>query len=169
MICLSWNCRGLASKPKKLALKDLISCCNPDIVFLQETLGKSLEVESALGSLLPGWSFLAVDASGHSGGLAIGIKIGRLKTLSTWGLKFFMGMEVMSSDFDFPLTFVNIYGPCQGRVSFWNDLLSKNLLKVENLIFGGDLNFSMGISEAWGPLATEDPLSDFFVNALQGH
>lgn len=169
MICLSWNCRGLASKPKKLALKDLISRCNPDIVFLQETLGNSMEVEAALGSLLPGWVFMAADASGHSGGIAMGFKQGKLKVLSSWGLQNVLGMEVVSSEFDFPLTIVNVYGPCQGRAMFWNEFLSKSLVQDKNLIIGGDLNFSMGTSEAWGPLAREDPLTDFFTNALLSH
>jgi len=74
MILSSWNCRGLASKPRKLALRDWILNSKSDIVFLQETLGKGLEVESMLSSLLPGWKFSAVVSSGHSGGLAIGYK-----------------------------------------------------------------------------------------------
>eukprot|EP00253_Pinus_taeda_P002838 PITA_02838 len=34
------------------------------------------------------------------------------------------------------------------------------------MIVGGDLNFSIGRAEAWGPSAREDPMSDFFHKAL---
>eukprot|EP00253_Pinus_taeda_P021308 PITA_21308 len=78
-------------------------------------------------------------------------------------------MEIVSTDFNFPLLFVNVYVPCQARVPFWNALLSKGLIKDKNLIIGGDLNFSLGIAEAWGPLVREDPLTDFFSNALLTH
>eukprot|EP00253_Pinus_taeda_P013921 PITA_13921 len=162
----SWNCRGLASKPKKLALRDWLQNSKSDILFLQETLGKGSEVESMLKSLLPGWSFSAIDSSGHSGGLAIGYREGRIKCINLWGLKHAMGMEVLSPDFPSPFQIVNIYGPCQGRELFWTDMLEKSLMNTPLLVVGGDLNFSLGRAEAWGPSAREDPLSDFFHKAL---
>ena len=67
MILTSWNCRGLASKPKKLALKEWINNSNLDVIFLQETLGRAFEIEAMLKTLLPGWIFSAVDSTGiHS-------------------------------------------------------------------------------------------------------
>lgn len=147
MILSSWNCRGLASKPKKLALKDWILNSKVDILFLQETLGKATEVETTLKALLPGWTFSAIDSSGHSGGLAIGFKEGRIKVINQWGMKQVMGMEVISPDFIHPISIVNIYGPCQGREIFWDDLLSKPLMKSSLSIVGGDLNVSIGRAE----------------------
>eukprot|EP00253_Pinus_taeda_P016222 PITA_16222 len=169
MILLSWNCRGLASKPKKLALKELVSRYNLDILFLQETLGRSLEVESVLRISFPGWVFHAIDAEGHLGGLAIGVREGRLQINSLWGMAHVLGMEVFSLEMGFPFLVLNIDGPCQGRESFWKNLLSISLLKDRSLILGGDLNFSIGNAEAWGPSAREDPLSDFFANTLLSH
>lgn len=166
MIMSSWNCRGLASKPKKLALKEWILNSKVDILFLQETLGKATEIESMLKALLPGWSFSAIDSSGHSGGLAIGFKEDRIKVINQWGMKQVMGMEVISPDLSLPISIVNIYGPCQGRETFWDELLSKPLMKSSLAIVGGDLNFSIGRAESWGPSAREDTLSDFFFNLL---
>lgn len=77
-----------------------------------------------------------------------------------------MGMEVKSPDFAFPITILNVYGPCQGRELFWNNLMSISLLKTNHLVLGGDLNFSVGRVEAWGPSAREDPLMNFFLNLL---
>jgi exonuclease III len=147
----------LASKPKKLALKDWINNSNLDVIFLQETLGKASEIEPMLKTLLPGWIFSAAGSSGHSGGIAIGLKKDGLKVINQWGMKNVMGMEVISPDFSFPITLVNIYGPCQGRESFWEDLMTKSVMKSPLMIMGGDLNFSIGRAEAWGPSAREDP------------
>jgi len=169
MIFFSWNCRGLASKPKKLALKELSQRHNPNVLMLQETLGTSEEVLSSLKSLLQGWHFQVVDSIGHSGGLATGIKGGRLKLLNLWGMKHALSMEVQSPEFGFPLMILNIYGPCQGRASFWNELLSKSVMRNHNLVIGGDLNFSIGNAETWGPSAKADSLSYFFMNALISH
>ena len=66
------------------------------------------------------------------------------------------------------LCFMNIYGPYLDRVRFWNNLLSLDCLKTSRLIFGGDLNFSLGCSEIWGEKATVDSLSDFFSVSLDG-
>lgn len=166
MILTSWNCRGLANKPKKLALKEWVLNSKADVIFLQETLGKASEIESMLKTLLPGWIFSAIDSSGHSGGIAIGTKEGRVKVINHWGMKQVMGMEVSSPDFSFPINIVNIYGPCQDREFFWAELMSKSVLKSSLLIMGGDFNFSMGRAEAWGPSAREDPLTAFFFNLL---
>ena len=40
-------------------------------------------------------------------------------------------------------------------------------LKCEKLILGGDLNFSMGLSEIWGTRALMDSLSNFFTKSLE--
>eukprot|EP00253_Pinus_taeda_P035349 PITA_35349 len=162
----SWNCRGLASKPKKLALRDWLLNSKSDILFLQETLGKGPEVETMLKSLMPGWSFSAIDSSGHLGGLAIGYREGRIKIINQWGTKHVMAMEVISPDFSHSFLIVNIYGPFQGRETFWTDLLAKSLMNTSLSIVGGDLNFSIGRAKAWGPSGREDPLSDFFHNVL---
>ena len=42
-------------------------------------------------------------------------------------------------------------------------------LNCTKIIFGGDLNFSMGLSEIWGDRARSDCLSDFFAKILNDH
>eukprot|EP00253_Pinus_taeda_P028916 PITA_28916 len=79
-----------------------------------------------------------------------------------------MGMEVISPDFPSPFLIVNIYGPCQGRELFSTDLLAKSVMNSPLMVVGGDLNFSLGRAEAWGPSAREDPLTVFFQEALMG-
>eukprot|EP00253_Pinus_taeda_P033651 PITA_33651 len=72
MKLLSFNCRGFASSAKKLALRRLLTSDRLDIIFLQETLCQADHLIHLLSSWLPNWNFDALDASGRSGGLAIG-------------------------------------------------------------------------------------------------
>jgi hypothetical protein len=64
---------------------------------------------------------------------------------------------------------LNVYGLYVVRAPFWETLLKKQLLKVENLILGGDLNFSLGEAEFWGPTAHPDPQSGIFSHLLMDH
>jgi hypothetical protein len=48
------------------------------------------------------------------------------------------------------------------RETFWENLLRKSFLDADNIILGGDLNFTIGASEVWGPNASVDPLGGFF-------
>ena len=57
MIVMTLNYRGLASKPKKLAICRLVSEQSVDVLFLQETMGDGVLFAGNMESLLPGWTF----------------------------------------------------------------------------------------------------------------
>ena len=82
-----------------------------------------------------------------------------------------MGLGLCASLFSLELNLdvclVNIYGPYIDREVFWKNLLDLDCMKCEKLILGGDLNFSMGLSEIWGFRARSDSLSDFFTKTLE--
>jgi hypothetical protein len=61
---------------------------------------------------------------------------------------------------------LNVYGPYLDRLPFWETLLKLKLLKAKNLILGGDLNFSLGEAETWGPTARPDPLTTRLTHLL---
>ena len=48
---------------------------------------------------------------------------------------------------------VNSYGPCSDTITISEYFVRKSFLKKENLELWGDLNFSDGIFEIWGPNA----------------
>ena len=75
-------------------------------------------------------------------------------------------MELYSKELCFPLLLLNVYGPCQEREMFWSSFFQKSFLNHQNLIIGGDLNFSLGVSESWGANARADPLTDFFLSKI---
>ena len=72
MIVMTLNCRGLASKAKKLAICKLVADQSVDVLFLQETMGDGVLFAVNMELLLSGWNFCFVDAKGKSGGLLAG-------------------------------------------------------------------------------------------------
>jgi exonuclease III len=96
MKILSFNCRGLANPAKKSSLKRLVVVIDLDVIFLQETMGVSELVVASLESLFPGWSFVAVDAKGRSGGLATGWSLKRCNCERIWGFESGIGLNIFS-------------------------------------------------------------------------
>ena len=72
MILITLNCRGLASKPKKLAVCRLVEVQHVDVLFLQESMGIGHLLVVDLESMLKGWNFIYLDARGKYGGLPLG-------------------------------------------------------------------------------------------------
>ena len=55
MILMSLNVRGLASLPKKLAVKRLIDLHSADVIFIQETMIERCVLVQELEHLIHGW------------------------------------------------------------------------------------------------------------------
>lgn len=68
----SWNVRGLNSPRKHRMIKNMIKQERPQICFLRETKCNSDTLRNILSRVWIGSRSVAVDASGASGGLAIG-------------------------------------------------------------------------------------------------
>ena len=78
-----------------------------------------------------------------------------------------MCVSLFSIEVNVDLCFVNVYGPYVERERFWTNLLDLECLKCAKLILGGDLNYSVGLSEIWGDRARMDCLSDFFTKKME--
>ena len=161
MKVMSFNCRGLARPQKKAALRRIIFVDGPDIILLQETLGVGTVVKARLEGWLPGWSFESLDARGRSSGLAVGWKDRTIKSQNLWGMESVLGLNFLSLELGETFNIFNIYGPYQDRIPFWDSLLGNSLLKSDSLILGGDMNFTLGQSEVWGPHAQIDTLTGY--------
>jgi hypothetical protein len=71
-------------------------------------------------------------------------------------------VEVLIVDLGQNFTILNIYGPYQDRVPYWESLVPRYFFLRDNVIIGGDLNFSLGEIEVWGPRAHADSHTDLF-------
>lgn len=65
-----------------------------------------------------------------------------------WGGEGLLGVDITATKIDVPLRLINIYGPYHNRVGYWDNLMSTSLMNYENIIIGGDLNFSLGHVES---------------------
>ena len=146
MIVMTLNCRGLASKPTKLAICRLVSDQSMDVLLLQETMGDGILFAGNMELLLPGWNFCSVDAKEKSGDLLVGWRNRFLLFLNSWAMDLGLCVSLYSTEIQMEICFVKIYGPYVDREGYWNNLLDFISTNCTRIIFGGDLNFSMGIS-----------------------
>ena len=130
-------------------------------------MGNGTLFADELESMMSGWTFLSVDARGKSEGLLLGWRSRFFHLLNAWGVGSCLCASLFSIELNLDICFANIYGPYNDIVVFWNNLMELECLKCEKLILGGDLNFSMGLSEIWGTRARLDSLSNFFIKSLE--
>lgn len=78
-------------------------------------------------------------------------------------------MDVFSESLGMHFTIINIYGPCTDRQQFWDSLVNASIVRSDNIILAGDLNFSLGIFESWGHNAHADTLFNYFRHLLSIH
>jgi hypothetical protein len=161
--------QGFGESPKKSALKRLVIIHQPDVVLFQETLADEAMATKILTSLFPGWFFLGLDARGRSGGLVIGWRARCIKLLNSWAFDSGLGGDFLVEGIGKVIRIINVYGPHTDQISFWENLLGKDLLKNDLLILGGDLNFSLGEAESWGPSAHPDNQAGFFSHLLSSN
>ena len=117
MILLTLNCRGLASLPKKLAIKRLVDEQSLDVIFLQETMYDGC-ILVKMELLLKGWQFVSVDAKGGSGGLLLGWRACNFLFLNAWAMNSGLCVVMHSIELQLDLTFINLYGPYSDREFF---------------------------------------------------
>jgi hypothetical protein len=67
-----------------------------------------------------------------------------VKVLNSWALDSCLGVDFLLEGVGMEFKVLNVYGSYVACTPFWETLLKNNLLKVENLILGGNLNFSLG-------------------------
>eukprot|EP00253_Pinus_taeda_P011273 PITA_11273 len=111
----------------------------------------------------------ALDASGRSGGLAIGVNNRTAEVRKYFGGRSFIGLDISSHLVERDIRIINVCGPCTDRANFWRILLGSELFQADNIILGGDLNFSLGFSESWKHLSQVDSLTDTMTSLLEDH
>jgi hypothetical protein len=74
-----------------------------------------------------------------------------------WGFDSGIGLNMFSAELGRSLTLINIYGPYADRKRYWDSLAKCSWLSEQEVIVGGDLNFSLGAAEVWGPRSSPGP------------
>jgi len=65
------------------------------------------------------------------------------------------------------LDFLNLYGPCQNRITLWKSIVDSGILSIPNLILVGDLNIILAEEEVWGGSGNIKNMDDFFKTLFQ--
>ena len=95
MIFLSYNCRGVSSEAKKLALRDPVWSLKLDVIMMQETMGAGDILVESMSKLFPDWKFYALDANGHSRGVIMGFDTRKFREVSSWGNATHLGIGTL--------------------------------------------------------------------------
>jgi hypothetical protein len=93
-------------------------------------MGTGEEVKVVLECFIHGWSFMAVDAIGRYGGLAIGWNSPKFQVLNTWGLDSGLGITFLLHELNETTNLLNIYRPYLKRKYFWDTLLKIPCLRI---------------------------------------
>jgi hypothetical protein len=67
------------------------------------------------------------------------------------------------------INLINVYSPYTDRHIFWENLVDRGLLDLENLIIVGDMHLTISVGEAWGASSTQDTLADYFTTIFTAH
>jgi exonuclease III len=128
---------------KSTSMHRLITKVKPDIIFLQETLVAEDKARLFMQKFVPNWYMCAVSSVGNSGGLLATWDPNKLTLVPTLcgGCIFLSGVTLENHRV---INFLNVYGPCFERLTFWDRLVTKGLLATKSLILAGDLNFTTG-------------------------
>jgi hypothetical protein len=90
-----------------------------------------------------------------------------LKALSTSFFPSGILVELEARDLDAFFNFVNLYGPYVDKKPLWESLDSFKVLSTENLILGGELNFTLSLQEVWCAHPHRNPLEYFCAHLLE--
>jgi hypothetical protein len=166
MIIFSLNFHGFGGPTKIASLKFILKQVNLDVVFLQESLVYGEKEKIFFLQCLPFWNYVAIDPNGHSGGLLIGWNPNYAEFCSL-GTNESIFLEVTIKDFIEKMKQLNLYAPYKDKEIFWQPLVDSHLLSEEDLIVGGDLNFTISSQDMWGNSSRIDLLAYYFLNIIQ--
>jgi exonuclease III len=165
----SWNCRGLGSKKKEDAIRDLIKTSRTDILLIQET---KMSQQDSLTVLKNAWSSskgVADNARGASGGLCTMWNNSKLDLIHSDPRMHWICTQLLHKESGQTVSLFNIYVPqhIDEKRNCWQsiqDYLSEN--DLENIILGGDLNVTLSTEEKRGGSIVRDPAREWVEDLI---
>lgn len=170
MKLIMWNIRGMGQRSRIRQLKEMIAQWKPEIIGLQETIKRSFR-EWELEALAPGggykWGWIA--ASGHSGGILMGVKEDILQVENWETGEFFVGVTLRHRTLNFRWDCITVYAPAQHEHSarFLEELSMRCRNAILPFLIGGDFNLIRGEedkSTGGGDTRLMNAFNDFIEN-----
>jgi len=166
MIVLSFNAREVGGSPKINALKRLFQVSRPDFLLIQETMCNGDKGVESFKSWLKDWSFSSIESKRIYGGLITAWSL-RFKAISSSQIPSGIIIDVVDNYLNCPFRIINLYGPYENKINFWNGVTNLGVLNSHNIILGGDLNFTLSLKEVWGAHLHQDPHESFFSHWIE--
>jgi exonuclease III len=137
---LCWNIRGLNSKTKQLALRNVINDCGCDVICLQETKKESFDMAFIKSCCPPCFDdYLYIPSNGASSGIIVIWKSSIFSGMMMRCEPFAMSVHFTSTTSAQSWTLINIYGPCRNDFIKW--MFDLNIPSDEDWLIVGDFNF----------------------------
>jgi exonuclease III len=111
MIINSWNCRGMGSKRKEEALKDIIKTLKASMLLLQETKMSQQDVLKTLLNVWKGSLRVTGNARGTSGGLCTLWNASKIDMLSSDTCMHWIHTKFLHKDSGCHVSVFNVYVP----------------------------------------------------------
>jgi ribonuclease HI/exonuclease III len=169
MQIVSWNCRGLGSKTKEEALRDLTRLTRPEVLLIQET---KLEKEDFLRASIKFWKkgpARAVSARGASGGIATLWDDSKLDFIEEETSTHWIYTKLLHKRSGLLVSLFNLYVPVAitEKKDCWDSLaLFLNHNSSVNIIVAGDLNVTLSPSEKKGGSIVRDPAREWVEDLI---
>jgi exonuclease III len=169
MQLVSWNCRGLGSKTKEEALRDLTRLAKPEVLLIQET---KLEEEDLLRASNLFWKKgpgRAVSARGASGGLATLWDSSKIDLIEDAATTHWLYTKLLHKGSGHLVSLFNLYVPAliNEKKDCWDSLaLFLNQRNTVNLIVAGDLNVTLSQAEKKGGSIVRDPAREWVEDLI---
>ena len=170
MKIISWNCRGMGSKIKEEATRNLIRTEAPDIFLIQET---KMEEADFLQTSKRIWSkskAKAVSARGASGGLGTLWNDSKFSLISEISNTHWLLLKMQHLDTKEYFCLFNVYVSVNAgeKKACWESIrIQAELGNLDNIIIAGDLNLTLHSSEKRGGCIVRDLAREWAEDLLQ--
>lgn len=168
---VSWNCRGLGSKLKEDALKDIVRMYSPEILLIQETKMEEIFLLNTSKSFWRKGIGCAVSARGASGGIATFWDSTIYDLLQKENSAHWIFTKFLHKDSGQQVSLFNIYSPVlhSDKKLCWDSISSfLSLNNPENIIIAGDMNVTLAANEKRGGTRVRDPAREWVEDLILG-
>ena len=168
---VSWNCRGLGSKSKEEALKDIIRINKPDILFVQDMKLEDSILHQSGNTFWKKGPGKAISSRGASGGIATFWDASKFDLLIDYYSMHWIYTNLCHKDSGLQVSLFNLYVPnlLSEKIHCWDSLESFLIMhNPRNIILAGDLNVTLSADEKKGGSPIRDQSREWLEDIFLG-
>ena len=168
---VSWNCRGLGSRLKEEAVKDIVRMYLSKILLIQETKLEDLLLLQASKAFWHKGQGRAINARGAYGGIASFWDSSKYDLIHEECCPHWLLTKLLHKESGHQVSMFNLYAPVltSEKKICWYSLQSYLFLhNPENIIIASDLNVTLAAKEKKGGSLVRDPAREWVEDLMLG-